>query len=1329
MSRAKRIRRAIYTTVAAVCAVVVGVFLVAHTRVFENYVRSKLIHVADAELGSPVSLRKLSFSWTHLGVTLHDITIRGRSAPGQQPLFQARKLTVQVEMAPLLRGNFKLGKVALNHPVVHFELDRQGETNFPVLSSATSSHRSGSAPPSSAVKSLFSLGIRRLIIANGTIYYNDEKIPLSADLADFGASVRFSPTSQKYSGTIGYRDGRISARNLAPVQSAARLAFTADSSGITCNPLTIGIAGSRLSLYATVQNYSDPKINGTFSFDLSTGEIARVLRTASLPAGTISANGTVQYRSVLGRSLLDVLQLKGTLSSSRLALRMRQFSAPVTSLQASYTLENGNLRITSLRGQVLGGSLNATGGELSLTGAASSYLQATILGVSLQAVGQALPASRYDRLSLAGSADICAQLSWASHFANLKVDSHVMIHPPPRASLRATQIPLGGVVQIAYDQAQNRAAFGNSHLRVGSTALELDGLLAKHSNLKVVLSSGNLHEFSQLVDKIVAALSSAPEDTSPFPMPELSGRARFDGRVLGSLDSPELHGYLSAKDVGIRSTRWKTIRGAITLSPSNAALSDGILLSRRLGRVQVDASLGLRHWSFEPTSPVTLHAAVAHLRIDGLQSAAHLNYPVNGVLSGDVSVAGTRENPSEHGWIHIESASAWQQPVTLATITFDGGGSSMHAALAVETPAGAVTGNLAYDFSSKHYQLETATSGVQLHKIEFVKARHLPVSGTLVGMAGGTGSIDNPELAAHFQIARLEYDGQKISGAESQLNLANGSMNFSAKANLDNGTLEGQGQVKLTGDYMTTASVDVQSIDVGMLAARFSPGAQPGLKGSAQVHAEIQGPLKAPSQLVIRAEVPAAELQYQTVRVALVHPLQLEYRDGVATLQKSEIKGTGIELTFQGAVPVRRGATFKVAANGHVSMNLLQQVSTSIQSSGQVQVAIEGEGTFLHPALRGDLRLQNVSLTSASFPVAMSGINGDVRLSGDRLEITTLSGNVNGGAMTAQGAVNLGTNPTFDVALSAKSVDVNYPAGIRSRFDCNLRFNGAPSRSALTGRVVIDYLGFTRKTDVISLASQFGSSGGGLSTPAQFKKNMTLRVAVQSSSELSLASSQLSVQGAANLEIVGTLARPVVLGRATLTGGELFFIGKRYEIKSGTIEFANPVRTSPSVNLYATTTVDQYSISLHFLGPIDEMKTRFTSTPALPPADIINLLAFGQTTEEAAASSATPGSLGAESVLAQGVASQISGKIQKLAGISQLSISPILANGQQNPGAQVAIQQRVSGRLLVTISTNTAQTQSTAVQVQYRLGHGLSVSALRDQYGGYGVDVHLHKSF
>ena len=76
-----------------------------------------------------------------------------------------------------------------------------------------------------------------------------------------------------------------------------------------------------------------------------------------------------------------------------------------------------------------------------------------------------------------------------------------------------------------------------------------------------------------------------------------------------------------------------------------------------------------------------------------------------------------------------------------------------------------------------------------------------------------------------------------------------------------------------------------------------------------------------------------------------------------------------------------------------------------------------------------------------------------------------------------------------------------------------------------------------------------------------------------------------------------------------------------------------------------------------------------------------------------------------------------------------MTIDPLASNSQANPGAQVAIQQRVTGNILLTFSTDVTSTQNQAVQVEYKVKKDLSVSALRDEYGGYAIDVRIHKRF
>ncbi len=223
---------------------------------------------------------------------------------------------------------------------------------------------------------------------------------------------------------------------------------------------------------------------------------------------------------------------------------------------------------------------------------------------------------------------------------------------------------------------------------------------------------------------------------------------------------------------------------------------------------------------------------------------------------------------------------------------------------------------------------------------------------------------------------------------------------------------------------------------------------------------------------------------------------------------------------------------------------------------------------------------------------------------------------------------------------------------------------------------------------------------------------------------MELSSAKLSVAGTSDLQVRGTAAEPILIGRTNITSGELFFNGRRYQVQSGVIQFTNPVRTEPVVNLVVTTTVNQFDLNVRLVGPLDRMRTTYTSDPPLPPVDVINLLMPAHTSEAASATTTTP-----QSLLAGQMAGQVSSRVEKLAGISSLTIDPQIGGNGTNPGARLALQQRVTKNLFFTFATDVSSTQGELVQIEYQITRKYSVSALRDQNGGYSVQVKVRKKF
>jgi translocation and assembly module TamB len=426
-------------------------------------------------------------------------------------------------------------------------------------------------------------------------------------------------------------------------------------------------------------------------------------------------------------------------------------------------------------------------------------------------------------------------------------------------------------------------------------------------------------------------------------------------------------------------------------------------------------------------------------------------------------------------------------------------------------------------------------------------------------------------------------------------------------------------------------------------------------------------------------------------------------------------------LRIAGRVPLGGNTAPTLTAQGSIDLRILQVFAPTVQSSGVLALDLHSSGTGSSPAVAGELQVKDVAMSLSDVPVGLSKLNGTLDIDNNRVRVTKMTGQVGGGEVSLGGSISYRPSVQFNLAMGGKSVRLLYPEGLRSSLDANLSYSGTMQASTLSGRVVVDKLSFTPDFDLSNFADQF-STGSTISQPG-FADTVKLSIALQSQ-DLNAASSQISIGGSAALQVRGTAADPVIIGRATLNSGELFYRNVRYELQNGVITFDNPNETHPVMNVSVTTTIEQYNLTLNLRGPLDKLTTSYVSDPPLATADIINLVATGKTTEESAAQSQST-----DSIIAGQAASAVSGGIQKLAGISSLQIDPTIGGSGPNQGTQIALQQRVTKNLLFTFSTNVAQPGSEIVEGDYQINNRWSVSVLRDELGGISVGGRYHKKF
>ncbi|MGB6191926.1 MAG: translocation/assembly module TamB domain-containing protein, partial [Terracidiphilus sp.] len=939
-------------------------------------------------------------------------------------------------------------------------------------------------------------------------------------------------------------------------------------------------------------------------------------------------------------------------------------------------------------------------------------------------IRKALGGDELHDVAATGTLSATASAAWGKTIDDLTAKTDATVDGKVVNTAKAqdgTPVPLDGVLHAAYANRTHQLTLNNSYFRTAQTEVTFNGTVSHNSSLAVHLQANDLRE-------IVTVLKVFQPSAQPL---DLAGQATFIGDLRGEVTAPHITGRLDAENLHYRATNWKTFRAGVDLGPSRASLEQASLESSTRGRVLLDASTDLTDWTFTKQSLATVDLHLSEMDVaELLKLAGQAQIPVTGTLNGNIKLHGSAADPHGSGTLALSNAVVYQQPVQSVRLDLNGQGEEVRTQFAVDMTAGRLQGTATVNPQQRTYTAQLTSTAIELEKLQAVQAGGAKIAGTATLQGSGEGTFDDPQLTATLSIPKITVENQPATNLEIKMNVAHhvGVATFDAAA-IDT-TVQGKASVQLSGDYMIDASLDTQGIPLQPLLAAYGPAEAEGITGQSELHATLHGPLKNPKLLEAHVAIPVLKLAYgNSITLAADTSIHLDYQNQAIRIQPAEIRGTDTDLRIEGLIPTTRTGPMALKMIGTVNLHIAQLFNEDIRTDGQLKFNIDSQGAASDRNIGGEIDIVNASFSSPDLPVGVQHGNGVVRLTRDRVDIANFEGAAGGGTITAQGGLLFGPQMHFELSLGARNVRMQYIKGMRETADADLHFSGTPARANLGGSVSISDISFTPAFDLDSFIGEFG---GGVAAPPTrgFAQNVALNIAAYSTNNINLVSRTLSVDGSANLQVRGTLADPVLLGRVLLNNGDIILGGKRFLLQGGTIQFINPSETTPVVNVTVTTTIQQYDIHLRFNGPSDQLKTQYTSDPALPPADIINLLAFGETTE-ASAQSPTTANQAAQSLLASQVSSQVTSRVSRIAGISQLSINPVLANSssQGSPGANITVQQRVTSNLFVTFSANVGTQQTQTIQGQYQLTPRVAISVTSDPNGGFAFDTLIKRTW
>ncbi|MGQ9916148.1 MAG: translocation/assembly module TamB domain-containing protein [Bryobacteraceae bacterium] len=1320
-------KRWVWSAAAAAALLPAALALLLQSDWFRAKLQQQAVHAVQSATGSRATLERIDIDWVSLTVRLEGFSLDGARRPGEQPLFEAARITARLAIRPFSSRRLSLRELRLENPRIHLYHREDGSSNLP--------QPPGPRRDATPVEDLVRLRAGLLDFTNARLELNDRQHDFNLRLENFDLDLAYDFRSPRYRVRLSARRAALPWRLAPSLELQAWLA--ADSLEIVSARAQIG--DSSATFRGSVIRFRRPEID----IDYRASVLLRDLEASPVRQGFAVSSGKVRLRPG------GPLRVEGSLRAEQLALAGKGFHVRRLDARGRFTLTPDSLRIEPLEidspYMAWRGALHLKDWrELALEGEASEASLAR-----LQAVLRQPPTSLDARL--AGPVGLSMTVTPAGP-RGAEIRGALEAQPAEGA------IPLEGRVRFAWRQACGCAEFGDSWIATRSIRAAFRGTLG--DSLEAGIHANSLEE----VPAILAA-AGAPGGLPPAAALD-HGVASAALRLDGPFEALRISGSVSASRLLYEGIPLERVQAKFSATAQRLEV-ESFMLRQSAGLVEGTVSLGLKDWKPHAGSALRASLKVERADLERLLRLAGIHAGIRGLTAGSVHVEGTVARPHGSLRLAVEGA-AWRQEA-LGRVMLEGaleetgkfrllasrGGARLETRGSwIHEPGNAGRGAIR---ASAHLD------GFSTSEFTFFRGLPLPFEATLeargeLALETGAGT---PRLTAlggwvsggRWRLGSVEFDGLRVD-AETR----NGTLALRARIQTKPAPVEAAASIQLQGDWPAEFRLRWPGLSVSRLhrwladSGRISGDPLP---VSGAFDADIDGRLRLapPGGLSGRIVIPRLELRPapeeaqaerllpQELFLRNSGPLIFDFDERAVRVRQAQLAALDTDLTLSGAYDFAAPLPWNLEARGTANLAVLGSFYPALTAGGTGRLRVVLRGAPSEPQVSGQMEIVKGSFYLKELPVGLDDVHGVIYFDRNRANIQKLTGVSGGGTAALSGFVGLARGDlTLRLQAQLANVRVRYPEGISNTVDADLVLTGSRSASLLSGLVTVKRSGLVITGNA---GAMLGDAGGPFPSAAaqnDFLRNLQFDVRLRSAPDAVFITSYTSdLQLEADLRLRGSPAKPILLGSLFAHQGEVNFLGNRYNISRGEILFYNTGAMIPQIDLDLETRVRGITVYLNVSGPLSRLNITYRSEPPLQSSEILALLTVGRTpaatsgsvvaTDRIRSQTVMENSAGTNTLLGTALTAGLSSRTERFFGASRLRIDPSNVGVDALPQARLSIEQSIARDVTITFITNLNRSQQQVVRLEWDLSRQWSVIAIKDENGAFAVDFLYRKRF
>ncbi len=438
--------------------------------------------------------------------------------------------------------------------------------------------------------------------------------------------------------------------------------------------------------------------------------------------------------------------------------------------------------------------------------------------------------------------------------------------------------------------------------------------------------------------------------------------------------------------------------------------------------------------------------------------------------------------------------------------------------------------------------------------------------------------------------------------------------------------------------------------------------------------------------------------------------IDISYNGGALNLSGLKLRGADNYFQLKGGIKDDR---YDVILNDKTDLWVLRLFSDKIMnSSGFVTASAVVFGPLSAPSLYGFADINKGLIEPSANPeYEASRIFARLSFNNNVISLNKAKFRLLNGIFSANGIIRLknfkpyyyNVKTDFNSAVYRKS---NY---FFAKMDGELGFSGEANDGVLYGNINIKKASYDKRINLSSFLLSYKKYNIIKPVIKKGEFNPRLNIEVTSDGGIAIQNNIINTSFSANLNLIGTVYAPVLIGTANAEKGEIYFRGAMFDLSYANLDFNNRYRIAPSFDVSATTHMDRYIIRMNANGSLSDFNVNLSSTPPLSELDIVSMLALGAPSTSVYAGSA--GGIAASeavSAIGGGVEQSVTGAISSYFGFKNLSIAPSYSVITHSAAPQVTVTKTLTKRLSVSYNNIISSQSSQSLMFTYKLSRHIS---------------------